>query len=378
MSVVVVRGLPELMNYVPDWESLAEQALEPNVFYEPWFLVPAVEAFASARNLEFILIFAPNPARRLGPPLLCGFFPLERRRRYKGFPVSVLSLWKHIHCYLCTPLLRTEYAHECLAAFFDWLAAGTHGCPLMEFGSINGDGEFRRLLVDCCNEASKLTYVTECFTRALLRPGTDGEQYLRTVLSSKDRRELKRRETRLAESGRFEYVALGADTNVKSWIEEFLQLEASGWKGQEGSALACNEADRTFFVAAAMEAFHRGRLVMLGVRLNGQAIALTCNFLARPGAFNFKIAFDEHYARFSPGVLLEIENIRWLHSQRGICWVDSCTASDSLIYNRLWMHRRMIPTVLVGTGRRPGDLLISLFPLLRWLNRGLSHRKPNS
>ena len=108
MSVVVVRELSELMDYIPDWESLAEHALEPNVFYEPWFLVPAIKAFADGIDLEFVLIFAPNPVNRSGPRMLCGFFPLERKRRYKDLPVSALTLWKHVHCYLCAPLLRTE------------------------------------------------------------------------------------------------------------------------------------------------------------------------------------------------------------------------------------------------------------------------------
>ena len=44
-----------------------------------------------------------------------------------------------------------------------------------------------------------------------------------------------------------------------------------------------------------------------------RAIAMKCNLRAGDGAVAFKIAYDEAYARFSPGVLLEIEQIERLH-----------------------------------------------------------------
>src|SRR5262245_34690018 len=113
-TVTVVRDLAGLTEHITAWEELAASALETNVFYESWLLRPAIEAFGTGSDLQFILIFAPNPKRRLGPPILCGFFPLERRRYIKSLPITTFSLWKHKYCYLCIPLLRAEYAHECL------------------------------------------------------------------------------------------------------------------------------------------------------------------------------------------------------------------------------------------------------------------------
>jgi hypothetical protein len=37
--------------------------------------------------------------------------------------------------------------------------------------------------------------------------------------------------------------------------------------------------------------------------------------------------------------------------------------------NRLWRERRAVRTLLVATGRAPGDLVVALFPLARWLKR---------
>src|SRR5262247_4838541 len=150
MSVVVIDDLTALEKYVPAWEDLAAAAIEPNVFYEPWMLMPAIRAFGAGRRLRFALILATDPARPLGPPLLAGLFPLERQSQYQGLgqklPFKTLLLWKHKYCYLCTPLIRAGYGREVIAAFFEWLAAGGHGCSLMEFAFIAGDGPFYNLL----------------------------------------------------------------------------------------------------------------------------------------------------------------------------------------------------------------------------------------
>src|SRR5215813_1087772 len=116
MSVVVIDDLTALEKYVPAWENLAAAAIEPNVFYEPWMVGPAIRAFGAGRRLQFALILAhepANPARPAGPidqPLLCGIFPLEQQSHYQGLnrklPFKTLRLWKHKYCYLCTPLVR--------------------------------------------------------------------------------------------------------------------------------------------------------------------------------------------------------------------------------------------------------------------------------
>ena len=106
MTVVIVRGVENLKAHIKDWQALADQAIEPNCFYEPLMLIPAVEAFAADSDLHFVFVYKTDPLRPFGAKILCGFFPLELASRYKKLPVSVLRLWKHSYCFLCTPLLK--------------------------------------------------------------------------------------------------------------------------------------------------------------------------------------------------------------------------------------------------------------------------------
>ncbi|MEN3333264.1 MAG: hypothetical protein V7641_2629 [Blastocatellia bacterium] len=368
VSVVSISDFALLDSVTDKWEDLAAQAIEPNPFYEHWMLRPALAHLGAGADLRVVLIFAPNRARPT-EPLLCGVFPLERRPRHKGIPCRTLSLWRHKFCQLATPLVRASHAQETMEAFFAWLAAADHGCTLMEFNRVSGEGAFHHLFVDHLDHNAVLHAAGDCFARAIFRPASDAETYLRTVLSTKHRKARRRHEQQLAASGAVEYVALEAGGDVQGWLEEFIALEASGWKGRERSALASSAADQQFFVSAATEAFRRDRFEMLALRHNGRMIAARCGFAAAPGAYTFKIAYDESYAQWSPGVLLEIENIRRLHGDPQIRWMDSFTSRDNAMFNRLWRDRLLLRDVTVGTGSRRADLIISLLPLLRWLKR---------
>src|SRR5215470_6501987 len=251
MSVVVINDLTALEKYVPAWEDLAANAIEPNAFYEPWMMMPAIRAFGAGRRLQFALVLANEPARYGGAPLLCGIFPLEQQNHYQGLsrklPFKTLRLWKYKYCYLCTPLVRQGYGPQVVAAFFDWLDAGSHNCSLMEFRFIAGDGLFNGLLMDYFERHTKLHYISTYFLRALFRPTVDADTYLCGALSAKHRKMIRRQERQLSEIGRLEYDALSPDDDVAVWVEEFLRLEAGGWKGRENSAIASNEADRAYF-----------------------------------------------------------------------------------------------------------------------------------
>lgn len=370
VSVVVARNVEELKRHTKAWQDLAKCAVEPNVFYEAATMISAVESFGRDADLYFIFVYAPDPLRPFGEKILCGFLPLEFSPRYKKLPVAVFRLWKHSYTFLCTPLLKSDYEREALEAFFDWLQSAESPAKLMEFCSINGDGAFHKLLIDEFNRRAWLSFAEESYNRALLKPKA------KEGISGKHKKELRRQQNRLAEEGLLEYVELTEAAQVQKWIEDFLRLEASGWKGQEGTAFASEKASKDFFETAVKEAFANGRLMMLALHLNGEPIAMKCNFLAGCGSFAFKIAFDESYSRYSPGVLLELENMRQVSAKPSLEWMDSCAVSEHFMINRLWTERRTITTILVSTGKRPADFLVSVLPLLRWFKRKIS-RKAN-
>ena len=366
--IVVLHTAEELAQHVTAWDELAGTALEPNVFYESWMLLPALKAFGADQDLRFVLLYTEEPAGPARQPILCGFFPLERQPSYKGFPVACTRLWRYKYAMLCTPLIHADYARDCLAALLDWLKQERDGGALLALNQISGDGLLALLLTDYLDDSACPAALEESYARALFERDTDSESFLTTALSNQRRKYLRKQERRLERLGQVEYVEWHADTEIETWLEEFLQLEAKGWKGRASSALASDAASQQFFLEAMREGARRERLLFLALRLNGNPIALKCCLRAGAGSFAFKIAFDEDYEQASPGWQLELETIHRLHCDETIEWMDSCAAAHSFT-NQLWPARRTISTWLLSTGKGCGDLAVALLPLSRWLKR---------
>lgn len=370
---VVVADRAALSRYVPAWEALAANALEPNVFAEHWMLLPALEAFGDSADTRFVLVLVHDP-RSGAEPALGAIFPLQRLRRYRGLPFRHFSIWNHLHCFLGTPLVHRGHARACLAAFLDWLGRNGRGERVIEWRDIAADGPFYEALTGVLDGTSRSRFSVQRYTRAVLRPRAGGEAYLEQALPGKSRKEFRRLERRLADTAPLEYAELGAGDDTDYWIRSFLALEASGWRGRLGTALDSTEAGRRFFIRAAAEAARRGRLMMLGLRVGGRFVAMKCNLLAGEGSFAFKIAFDESYARYSPGVLLELENIRRFHGRAELRWMDSCADPDHFMANRLWLDRRELVSMVTAAGGFVDRLFVSSLPALRRLHRAI--RRP--
>jgi hypothetical protein len=360
-------------------EELAGAAAEPNVFYEPWMLLPAITSFGHAAKLLFVLVYSESSGRlsdaksgdnaiREGQELI-GFFPLERSTGYRGLPISVLRLWRHNQCALCTPLVRRGFAERAVASFLDWARSAESGCHLIEFGLISGEGDFAAALNHYLAEHSIRHFKADWFGRALFRPAADAESYLRQAKGKRHRKDIGRREARLQAAGCMEYVHLTDPSEIDAWSASFLELEARGWKGRSRSALACISGGPSFLTSIVKEAFARKRLMMLGIKLDGVPIAAKLNLLAGAGSFAFKIAFDETYAEYSPGLLLEVETIRSLHRMPEIEWMDSCAAPRHPMIDHLWPDRRAIDTILIPGSKKSGSLILAAFPLLRYVKQ---------
>lgn len=375
LRVEIVRSPAELQAHLAAWERLAEMSLEPNVFYEPALLLPAWQSISAGAHVEVALVYGANRKYPDGPPVLCGLFPLDRRRTYHGIPCRTIVMWHYVHCFLCTPLVRRDFAAETFAAFLDWVGTSA-GAALLQWRLLGAGGEIERLLVEELHRRERPFWITDRHTRAVFRPAENAETYAQAAMPRKRRHELRRLERRLAEQGHLEYSLWQPGDELDTWLNDFLDLEARGWKGRHGTAIACRAHEARFFKQAAEEAAIRGGLMLLAMRFEGRPIAMKCNFHSHVAGFAFKVAFDESYSSFSPGTLLEMENIARLHDRNDCRWMDSCAQQDHSMINRLWHERRTIESLWFATGRAPGDLLLASSPLFKWAKRKVAALRP--
>src|SRR4051812_26157953 len=347
-SVRRVTDWAELEALREPWHELAGAAVEPNPFYEPWMLLPALRRLAGGARVEVILVFRGD--------LLCGLFPMARRK-------GRAELWRHPYCYLSAPLLRRGCEQAVIRCWLDELS---RTAAFVRLEDVPGDGAIRLHLVDALYERGWPALVSEAYTRAILRPAATADEYMGRALAGKRRKELRRQRTRLSELGCLTTEELPRDADPAPFIEEFLALEAAGWKGREGvHALR----DRAFFAEMAEGAARAGRLQLLALRLDGRPVALKMNLLGGDRAFAFKITFDENFSRFSPGVLLELDNVERAHQLPALRFMDSCAAPNRFMINHLWIDRREMQTVFFSTGSLRGAFAVALLPLVHFFRR---------
>ncbi|HET7755065.1 MAG TPA: GNAT family N-acetyltransferase [Anaeromyxobacteraceae bacterium] len=123
-------------------------------------------------------------------------------------------------------------------------------------------------------------------------------------LSSKFVANLRRRLRRLCEQGDVAVRRTDSRDGLEAALERFLLLEASGWKGKRGTAIALDPRLASFYTRIARAAADGGWLAMRELTVGGKPIAMHLGLRYR-GVYSLpKPAYDEAHAACSPGQLL--------------------------------------------------------------------------
>lgn len=324
------------------WRELVAEASEPNSFSEPWFVTAGLRSLGREEEVRLVQIWS----RRGGVPILLGLLPLCERRNYGRMRVHHVQNWGHFHNFLGTPLIRRGQEKNFWTALLRYLDAADWAPGFLHLHNLVAGGPVHLGLEAAARHLGRTSPVVHRSTRAMLASTLSPEAYYETNIRKKKRKELQRLSRRLAELGRVDSRAWDASEPVESWCDSFLDLERSGWKGRAGSALSDSKATESFFRDAVAGAAAAGRLQLLRLDLDGRPIAMLVNFLAPPGSFSFKIAYDENFGHFSPGVLIQLDNLQLL-GRDDINWMDSCAAENHPMIESLWAERRTIVRLTV-------------------------------
>jgi CelD/BcsL family acetyltransferase involved in cellulose biosynthesis len=336
-------------DFIAAWDDLALRAAEPNPFHESWFLLASLQALDTDGSVS-LLVFRQQGA-------LAGLLPVRRETRYYGKPIRHLANWTHPNCFLGAPLVAAGSEHAFWHGLVDWADRTSKPGLFLHLSGIPLHGRLHEALKQVLEQQGRRSGVVYREERAILATEQTPEQFFDASTSAKARSELRRKQARLGEMGALSFEWHFDDAGIAQWSEQFLALEASGWKGESGTAIASNPETAGLFREAMAGSARRGRLQRLAMKLDGRPLAMLTSFLAAPGAFGFKIAFDEQFARFSPGVLLQKENLRIL-DREDIAWSDSCAGADNKMISQLWPQRREIGRISIAIG---GGLRRTLF-----------------
>lgn len=134
----------------------------------------------------------------------------------------------------------------------------------------------------------------------------------------KSRTEWGRRERRLMDDQHARCVLLTQWQEIEPVFEQILAIEASGWKGQEGSAIVQSPQTLEFYKEMARFWSESGALRLFVLYVGEQAIAFELNAEHR-GVLNcIKHGYEEALAKQGPGQVLRIQVLKWAFSRESV------------------------------------------------------------
>jgi CelD/BcsL family acetyltransferase involved in cellulose biosynthesis len=352
------RSFDELAPLVPAWRKLAETALEPNVFYEPAFALAAVPVFAA--DAGAMLVWSERSPRRL-----LGFFPARIEKRRYGFGLPLLVGLTHSYGPLGVPLVEREATELVIAAWLAHLAADATLPGLVLLPYLTEDGPFAAALEPILRRAQIPFADFDRHQRALLAPSGERALYVEHALSRHRRKEVRRLWRRLGDTGA---VALGAAEDaaaVGGALDHFLAIEAAGWKGRAGTAAAADEVLQRFVRKVVSGLAAEGKVTVDRLFVDGRAIAAAIILRSGRSAWFWKIAYDEAFARFSPGVMLSVALTEALVEDARVARADSCATADHPMINHIWRERLPLCNRLIGVGQHAPFAIVRRLEALR-------------
>src|SRR5205814_1545148 len=127
-------------------------------------------------------------------------------------------------------------------------------------------------------------------------------------------------------------------------------LEAGGWKGSAGTE-ARGASDIVEFLETALAGLAgEGKARIERLFVDGQAIAAIIVLRSGATAWCWKTAYDERFARASPGVQLLIGATQMLLDDPGIARVDSCATENHPMIDHIWRERVVLAERLIRVG----------------------------
>ena len=336
-EVTSLLAVPETV-----WLDLAERAAEPNAFFLPAW-ARAVSRHAEGKSGARALLVWDGAARTR----LIGLLPVVSAWRALRVPLPALVAWQ-AYAPLTTPLIDRDMPDEAARGLL--AAAANTGVTALMLPSVASDGPVAAALQRVVSALGINPRMLNRHERACLDATQDAETALRK-LGAKKLKELRRQRNRLGDLGAVSFNCAANFGDVASALESFLSLEASGWKGANGTALGKKPGDAAFIreAVAALAASGHAEIATLSRGADIVAAGLILRHLRR--GYFYKIAFDESVAATSPGVQLTLDISRRLCADGAIDDADSTAVADHPMIDHVWRGRLPVCDLILPVRR---------------------------
>jgi CelD/BcsL family acetyltransferase involved in cellulose biosynthesis len=315
LSLRVQHGGRELVDQIaPAWRRLCDESAD-EIFYRPDWTHAYLSAFAPQTSITIISVW--------DGPRLCALLPLMRQRVWvAGLPVLQFTIPANVHSARAGfALCPGDEGESALRGLWQAIKALPRWDVLDVSHVLEGSGIDR---LAACARGEGFPVARKRTSQTLYLPivdstGSKDQPPWMAGTGPKFRAHLRRTRRQLEEQGVVSLTHYNAADPAA--VARFYDLEASGWKGTEGTAIKCDPRTLHFYNSVASVAAQQGYFSLDFLEVNGKPIAgnLAFNFCGR--YLLAKSAYDESFSRYGPGQLL-LHAVLNESSQRGLHQLD--------------------------------------------------------
>jgi CelD/BcsL family acetyltransferase involved in cellulose biosynthesis len=266
------------------WDRLARGTFEPFLRIS-WFL-SWWDAFGADRELCTCAVWRGNE--------LAGVFPLC------ATPDGRLAALSNVHSPVFHPLASDPAAERAL------LTAAMDRSPELVVEGVPVGGHLDRLLSGGRGR-HRLCVVEPWHTSPIVDTTGSFERYRAEKKSHW--REIERRRRKLRREHLVEERLIEAPADLEGQLTRGFQVEASGWKGRAGTAIASSPTTTRFYRLVAADLIRRDELRLSTLSADGCMIAFDFGLVHQARYFLLKTGFDESFRRYGPGLALRLSVI---------------------------------------------------------------------
>jgi len=344
-----IVDLDQMILFRPAWADLVTRALEPNVFLEPAFAIPLFQHCQNQKKLGFLLTWvqaATDPRHEL-----IGLLPLALPlRSFSCFARGVA----HPQAPLGTPLFDRDEGQKALRHMAVWMRDHHPRLRGLMLSHLPCQGPVFTLIETHATAMHGKLSLFNMHERAALKKTAEAGAFPNGFISTKRRNNYRQQRRQLSRTGEVTYQTVSSPADVSRAAEAFLSLELKGWKGERKTALLATSSGAAFFRAMTRALASEGKCRIDSLELADIPIAMGVALKSGASGYFWKTAYDEQFARFSPGVQLTLELTQAQLAQTDITSTDSCAVSNHPMIDHIWRDRISIANVLIPLNARPG------------------------
>lgn len=330
-------SISRLAQQTPAWRDLAARSIDPNPFYEPDYLLASVEL--TKKDIRAVAVYRDGSR----DSELIGLFPLQRASVFDGAIIPALEFYRNDFICKTTPLIDREDPQGVWDSFID-RCAHSPDQPQKIIGNLMSlDSAAQTALMAALEARGLPSNVFGTYERAILGAPERFETAYRRI-ADKRRKDLARRRRKMRGEG------VSINTNVSDAaskakaLDDFLRIEASGWKGKAGTAMACRPETKAF----AERVFTAPNAEINILTFNAEPIAVECNLVSGGIIHTVKNAYVEEFAAYAPGLLIGLHNVRRMADSTQYKGIDSCAISGH-VSGEIWPDRQRMGTIAFAT-----------------------------